>query len=480
MKHVDFAIITIRTDEFEAVLQRFPTHREQGISGRTYGISDVSTKTGDTCRVAVVRSSDQGNEAAQQLASDIIHDLDPQLLLVVGIAGGVPGDDFTLGDVIISTRIDNLNASKRLEDGSEVFDIRGGIHPKVSDITANLQLYQQELAGWNDASAITLPRPTVNLAQFETNDFLAKIAPGQKNASWYRKVRSSIISHSGNAANQNRPPLFQTGTIASSNSLIRNIDLLLQWLQTAHAILAFEMESAGVFQAAQGILHQYPIMAIRGISDIIGLERDNQWTKYACQTAASFTHAFVSSGIITPREQTPPSSNEHRPSSSGTDASQINNNPPIEVFISYAQEDERSMEQLEKQLAPLTRNGIIRPWHSQQIQPGQEWEEEIASHINSAQIILLLVSANFLASDLLYDREIMRAMERQATGTVRVIPIILSPVDLSLTPFKKLQPLPRNMKSVVSGRNKDEVWYNIVQEIRQVCKQLRKNDGHSI
>ena len=51
------------------------------------------------------------------------------MLLVVGIAGGVPSDDFTLGDVIISTRIDNLNVSKRFDDGREEFDIRGGIHP---------------------------------------------------------------------------------------------------------------------------------------------------------------------------------------------------------------------------------------------------------------------------------------------------------------------------------------------------------------
>src|SRR5947209_84240 len=204
MTQVDFALITIRPDEFAAVLQRFPTKVQKGKSGRTYGIAQVPTKIGKTCSVAVVRCSEQGNDAAQQVANDVINDLDPQILLVVGIAGGVPSDDFTLGDVIISTRIDNLNVSKRFEDGREEFDIRSGIHPGISDITASLLLYQKELAGWNDLNSITLNRPEVDLQQFETDEFRAKIADGQKNASWYRKVRASITSHFGREKSRTR------------------------------------------------------------------------------------------------------------------------------------------------------------------------------------------------------------------------------------------------------------------------------------
>src|SRR5437588_13066509 len=197
MIQVDFAIITIRPDEFAAVLQRFPTEVHKGPSRRTYGISQVHTKTGKNCSLAVVRSSEQGNDAAQQVANDLINDLDPQLLLVVGIAGGVPSDDFTLGDVIISTRIDNLNVSKRFDDGREEFDMRGGIHPGISDITASLLLYQTELAGWNDAASITLDRPGVDLRQFEMDEFQAKIAGGAKNAPWYQHIHQSLTAHFG-------------------------------------------------------------------------------------------------------------------------------------------------------------------------------------------------------------------------------------------------------------------------------------------
>jgi nucleoside phosphorylase len=123
---VDIAIITTREDEFEAVLQRFKPvpYREPG--KRSYGICHLETKGGNHYTIAIARCSEQGNDTSQQLAHDIIHDLDPRLILVVGIAGGVPHDEFTLGDVIISTRIHNLNVGAQHEDGSSTFDIRGG------------------------------------------------------------------------------------------------------------------------------------------------------------------------------------------------------------------------------------------------------------------------------------------------------------------------------------------------------------------
>ena len=82
---VDFAIITIRSDELAAILQRFPTKVHKGSCGRTYGISQVTTKTGKKCKVGVVRCSEQGNDDSQQVANDVISDLDPQMILVVGI-----------------------------------------------------------------------------------------------------------------------------------------------------------------------------------------------------------------------------------------------------------------------------------------------------------------------------------------------------------------------------------------------------------
>jgi nucleoside phosphorylase len=137
---VDIAIITIREDEFQAVLQRFRSTPYSIPDGRTYGICHVTSKGGRDYKIAIARSSDQGNDTSQRLAHDIIHDLNPELLLVVGIAGGVPHDEFTLGDVIVSSRIYNFDVGAMNEDGSYTFDTRGGIHPRISDIT---QVWQQ-------------------------------------------------------------------------------------------------------------------------------------------------------------------------------------------------------------------------------------------------------------------------------------------------------------------------------------------------
>jgi WD40 repeat protein/nucleoside phosphorylase len=285
---VDIAIITIREDEFEAVLQRFKpaAYREPG--GRSYGICHVQTRLGHMCTIAVARCSEQGNDISQQLAHDMIHDLNPQLILVVGIAGGVPHDEFTLGDVIVSTRIHNLNVGAQLEDGSSTFDIRGGIHPLISDVTGNLHLYNDQLVGWNGEDSIGRTRPDVNLRQVVING----------DDDWRKKVQESLNLHFGTVPNRTRPPKFKTGSIASSNHLIRNPLVLHQWHEIARTILAVEMEAAGVYQAAQRIDYQYPVMTIRGISDIIGLKRDKQWNEYACHTAAAFAYAFIKANPI--------------------------------------------------------------------------------------------------------------------------------------------------------------------------------------
>jgi internalin A len=82
---------------------------------------------------------------------------------------------------------------------------------------------------------------------------------------------------------------------------------------------------------------------------------------------------------------------------------------PLSVFISYAHEDEPLRQQLETHLSLLRRQGLIANWHDRQILPGTEWEKEIDAHLESAQLVLLLISPDFLASDYCYEIEMKRA-----------------------------------------------------------------------
>src|SRR5205085_898249 len=115
----------------------------------------------------------------------------------------------------------------------------------------------------------------------------------------------------------------------------------------------------------------------------------------------------------------------------------------INVFFSYAHADEALRDELEKHLALLKQQGLIAEWHDRSIGAGQEWAGAIDAHMDAADVILLLVSADFLHSDYCYGVEVERALQRHQLGEARVIPIILRPVDWHSAPFGRLQALPK-------------------------------------
>src|SRR6266568_4143119 len=149
----------------------------------------------------------------------------------------------------------------------------------------------------------------------------------------------------------------------------------------------------------------------------------------------------------------------------------------LEVFFSYSHKDQDLRDQLETHLSLLKNQGVISSWHDRKIIAGTEWAREIDAHLNTAQIILLLISADFLASTYCYDIEVKRAMERHNAREARVIPIILRPCDWHTAPFGKLQALPTDGKPVDSRswHNKDEAFYNITKGIRKAVKELSNN-----
>src|SRR5260370_4193903 len=114
----------------------------------------------------------------------------------------------------------------------------------------------------------------------------------------------------------------------------------------------------------------------------------------------------------------------------------------FEVFISYSHKDKALRDELAKHLINLKRQGFISDWFDGEISPGTEWEKQILEHLNTAQIILLLISVDFMASDFCYDIEMQQAIARHDKNQARVIPIILRPIDWEGTPFEKLQVLP--------------------------------------
>lgn len=149
---------------------------------------------------------------------------------------------------------------------------------------------------------------------------------------------------------------------------------------------------------------------------------------------------------------------------------------PVEIFYSYSHKDEELRDELETHLSIMKRQGLISPWHDRCITAGTEWAGKIDAHLDSAKIILLLVSNYFMASDYCWDVELKRAMERHATGSARVIPIILRPVDMKDAPFAKLQALPKDAKPVTRWGDRDEAFVDIARGIRRVVETIQ-NEG---
>ncbi|MBW4606253.1 MAG: TIR domain-containing protein [Hassallia sp. WJT32-NPBG1] len=151
----------------------------------------------------------------------------------------------------------------------------------------------------------------------------------------------------------------------------------------------------------------------------------------------------------------------------------------VKVFFSYSHKDEALRDELATHLSLMKRRGVIEAWHDREITAGSEWANAIDDNLNAADIILLLVSANFLASDYCYDIEMQRAMERHEAKEARVIPIILKPSDWSDAPFGKLQALPKNAKAVTTWQDQDEAFLNVAQGIRRVVEDIAKSKTSS-
>jgi nucleoside phosphorylase len=277
--NVDFVIVTIKKEEFEAIQKRIAV--DETISGRReWNIGRMSSNAARRdVVIATVRQRTQGNIEGALTVSDAIEDLDPAYILVVGIAGAIPGE-LTLGDVVFGMHVHDLTVQDVRQDGSRVFSTKGGgIETGAQTLLANLSVsLPKEL---ND---LGLPKlPPLDLA-----------APIEGDEQTQNRIRKQLRARYGDAPNALVHPYFTDGEIASSDTLVKYVDLVHQWMTFAKHLKAVEMESAGAYHASRtrgG--KQYPVIPIRAISDVIGLKREDAWTLYACDVAAAFALAFI-------------------------------------------------------------------------------------------------------------------------------------------------------------------------------------------
>jgi internalin A len=146
---------------------------------------------------------------------------------------------------------------------------------------------------------------------------------------------------------------------------------------------------------------------------------------------------------------------------------------PVRVFCSYSHKDESFREELDTHVKLLVRMGLIDSWNDRRIMPGDDWQDKLDRNIESADVVLLLVSADFLSSDYCYNLEMKRALDRHDAGEAHVIPILVREVVWRTAPFARLQVLPRNGRAVKSWEDRDAAWKSIAEEIELLIREIR-------
>lgn len=277
---IAIGIVTIKEEEYAAVLDKLKPGETRKGANRDYDVATIDTPNGPR-RVAVTRSLHQGNGYAQSTVTELLADLKPGFVLVVGIAGGVPAKDFCLGDVVVSDYIQDLTIEDTgATQADRRFNAMGGpLHPSAARIVERMLGVERGAPEWSGESSIGFTRPALT-GEFTTGD-----------TEWNGNVEDALKKH----AVRNRP-LATARKIASSDRLIKDPELIKTWRSVLKAVGAVEMEIAGAYIPCQR--NNIPVLAIRGISDVIGWRRDEAWTLYACHTVAAYVRMLISAGAF--------------------------------------------------------------------------------------------------------------------------------------------------------------------------------------
>jgi internalin A len=148
------------------------------------------------------------------------------------------------------------------------------------------------------------------------------------------------------------------------------------------------------------------------------------------------------------------------------------------VFVSYSHRDERLLNELKTHLSPLERLKLIETWYDRRIVAGEDFGQKINENIDSADIILLLVSADFIASNYCYEVEMGRALERHEKEEARLVPVIVRDVDWKVIPeLSRLTAVPKDGRPVRNWPNKDTAWRDVSERVRAILEAMRDADA---
>lgn len=151
-------------------------------------------------------------------------------------------------------------------------------------------------------------------------------------------------------------------------------------------------------------------------------------------------------------------------------------NKPLKVFYSYSHDDEDFLVQLKKHLAPLRHDNLIVDWYDRMILPGSNWELLLTEKIEEADLFIMLVSSSFLSSSYCFNIEMKRALERAQKNEAIIVPVIIRECLWNITPFQRIQALPKDGIPIKSWNDRDKAWKNVVTGLYERIKSANNDD----
>lgn len=142
------------------------------------------------------------------------------------------------------------------------------------------------------------------------------------------------------------------------------------------------------------------------------------------------------------------------------------------VFVSYARVDERYRLRLDVHLAPLVRAGLVEVWSDRAVAAGADWERDIQHELSTADVVILLVTPDFVASSYCFEKELPEALRRNEEEGVRILPVHVKPVDLANLPFGRFQGLPTDLRPISAWQDADEAWLQVAQAVRRTAEEI--------
>ena len=272
---VDYLIVTFIPEEYEAVLRHFRRSAEgsvAGVPGETRVVS-VTTRSGQDATAAIARTEREGNISALSAVLQLIDEHKPRVVLAVGIGGGVPTSDLFLGDVLLANDVHDLTRGAETLGGRQEATASTYLMSAVKTYVANLTL--DDLSDWGEQMA-SIPRPPlVRIGKAWTGD-----------EEWDLAIDQALTNHRTRSW-----PTIRAGVVASSDHLVKSEKFMRRRLLVDRGILGNDMESVGVAKACE--TKEVPLLILRGISDIVGLPRSDEWKRYACEAVAGCARELV-------------------------------------------------------------------------------------------------------------------------------------------------------------------------------------------